>query len=669
MNSIIRMKDLIDWLNYYTEKYDTGEPVISDKDWDTMYFELEQLEKTTGIVFPNSPTQKIHYEVVTKLNKITHNHPMLSLDKTKEISVLKSFIKGHKWLGMFKMDGLTISLTYVDGNLSHAETRGDGVIGEDVTHNVLNIRNIPKTIPYKDLLVVDGEIICTYKDFKPFANEYKNPRNFASGSIRLLDSSESKSRNLTFIAWDLVVGYKSIDSFVERLRKLYELGFDTVPRISNVETDVETIEDAIEILDNFKNNDIEFKEYPIDGYVFKFDSVSYGQELGRTEHHFKNAIAYKFYDEEYESELLDIEWSMGRTGILTPVAIFKPIEIEGTIVERASLHNLSIMKETLGRYPELYQKIWVIKSNQIIPQIINSIKNNIQHDHIIYDYHTSILCPICGEPTEIVISDSGVESMVCKNPNCSGKLINIIDHYLGKKGLDVKGISKMTIEKLINWGWLNGLTDIYKLNEHKSEWVSKAGFGEASVGKILHAIDASKNGVQLESYISALGIPLVGRTVAKEIVKYYDTWEDFRAAVGGDWTEFNGFGYEISRSINNFDYTIADKIAGMLDFEQPVGQVSADETSKILEGKTFCITGKIEHFKNREQFKAYIESFGGKVTNSVTSKTNYLINNNIDSTSSKNKKAKELNIPIITEDEFRMDLIEKLNNDVLIPAI
>ena len=646
------LRKLINTLNKATKEYDEGHPSMTDKEWDDLYFKLVEGEKETGIIFPDSPTQSISYSVVNKLEKVTHEYPMLSLDKTKEPKEVASFVSGHEWCGMFKMDGLTCALTYVDGKLVGAETRGNGEIGENILHNALVVKNIPHNIPIKEKIIVNGEIICTFTDFEPFKEIYKNPRNFASGSIRLLDAKESASRNLSFIAWDLVQGCEDIDFFFWRLEKLDNWGFTTVPRVG----DAETVEDAIQILnemrdgvDAYKNS--EYKNYPIDGYVFKFESVKYGKSLGRTAHHWNNALAFKFYDEEYETELLDIDWGMSRNGQLTPVAVFKEIDMDGSVVSRASLHNYSVLKETLGLYPDKNQPIWVVKSNEIIPQISRAIKNDIPHDHILSNGVCNI-CPICGHPTEIKVSESGVETVYCGNPSCEGKLQNRIDHYLGKKGLDVKGISKETIGKLIDWGWVSELKDIYNLEQYRRDWESRPGFGKTSVDKILSAINTEGRFVQLDAFISAIGIPLVGRTIAKEIVKYYDTWDDFRNAVGGDWTQFNGFGPEISRAINNFNYNEADKIAEILDFKIPEVQSSGAPAAAIKD-KIFCVTGKLTsgQFKNRDELKVDIEKYGGKVTSSVSSKTNYLISNEA-SSSAKSVKAKELGVKVITEEEY-----------------
>jgi len=649
---INRIKDLIRTLNYYTDLYNQGFTTISDEEWDNMYFELYKLEQSTGIIYPNSPTQTIRYESVSKLEKVAHNHPMLSLDKTKDVEEVESFVKGHEWCAMFKLDGLTCSLTYEDGKLVKAETRGNGTIGENITHNALVIPSIPKEIPNKELTIIDGEIICKNNTFNLyFANDYKNPRNFASGSIRLLSATECASRKLTFIAWDLIKGCDDIDFFFWRLEKLDDWGFITVPRVG----DAETVHDAMNILDDMHNGVDAYKEdsykyYPIDGYVFRFESQKYYNSLGATDHHFRGAIAYKFYDEDYETELIDIEWGMGRTGVLTPVAIFEPVEIDGTIVSRASLHNLSILYATLGHYPEKKQKIWVAKMNMIIPQITKAEINNTKHDHIL-DNGICNICPICGKPTKIVKSDSGVLNIVCSNSACEGKLSNRIDHFCGKKGLDIKGLSLKTIEKLIEWGWINELGDIFKINDHMEEWISKPGFGKASVEKICTNIYNRQHEIGLSSFISGLGIPLVGKTIAKQLVEYYPTWEDFRNAVGGDWTEFEGFGPEISRAINTFDYSEADEIAKMLTFVQPEVQNEVTPAAAIKD-KVFVVTGKLQNY-TRDSIKSEIESLGGKVASSVTSKTSYLITNTPDSGTTKNRDAQKLGIPIITEEQYK----------------
>ena len=374
-----RIRDLIYKLNYHTKKYDEGNPEISDKEWDNMYFDLQDLENWTGLYFEDSPTQKVIFQEVSKLNKIEHNHPMLSLDKTKSIDEVKTFLGNKDFICMAKMDGLTCSLRYLNGKLVSAETRGNGQTGEDILHNALVVKNIPKRINYQNELIVDGEIICTYKDFEPFAAEYKNPRNFASGSIRLLDSSECAKRNLTFVAWDIVKGFDEekensklltgyySEKLSDKLLKADALGFTIVPFEVNL-SEYKTIEQIMEMVKKSSSM------FPTDGLVFKYNDCDEYIAAGRTDHHFKGGLAYKFYDECYKTTLLDITYDVSRFGQLTPVAVFEPIEIEGTVVEKASLHNLSVMEELLGKNPYIGQKIWVIKSNQIIPQIVKSEK-------------------------------------------------------------------------------------------------------------------------------------------------------------------------------------------------------------------------------------------------------------------------------------------------------
>lgn len=651
------MREIIDKLNYYTKLYDEGHPIISDKEWDNLYFQLQEEEKKTGIIYPDSPTQNIHFEKMSELKKIKHTHPMLSLDKTKDIEDIKNFVSGHEWIGMFKLDGLSCSLVYINGKFDHADTRGNGEIGEDITHNIYAIKNIPLTIDTnEEVIVIDGEILCTLDNFKQFENEYKNPRNFAAGSIRLLDAQECVRRNLSFVAWDLIQGYNDIDSFMRRLEKLDRWGFSTVPRIA----DAESVEDAINILDEGKK----LTTYPIDGYVFRFESQKYYNSLGATAHHFNGAIAYKFYDETYPTRLKYIDWTMGRTGVLTPVAVFDPIEIDGSIVERASLHNVSIMREMLGNCAYVGEPLEVAKMNQIIPQIIEAGPK--------YDYgyvigHGGVSahdvierCPICGGEVDYITSPDGVINAYCSNPYCEGKLINRLDHFCGKKGLDIKGLSKATFEKLIDWGWLGNLEEVFSLSNFRDEWIKKPGFGVASVDKILKAIEAAKNAT-LEAFISAIGIPLIGRTAAKDLSNYFETYEDFRNAVKDNTFNFfilDNFGEEMNNSIKNFDYTEADRISKFLIFETPI--VNNNQINNNLTGKTIVITGKLTTFKNRAELKGVIEKYGGKVVDSISSKTDILINNDINSTSSKNKEAKARNILIMSELDFMNQYIENI---------
>ena len=659
------IRSLIDELNRLTKLYDEGHPEISDKKWDDLYFKLKQMEEETGIIYPDSPTHHIYFESVSKLEKVKHNHPMLSLDKTKNIEDIKSFVNGHSWIAMAKLDGLTCSLKYMNGKLVSAETRGNGIEGEDITHNAKVISSIPQTINYKKELVVDGEVICTYEDFEQFKNDYKNPRNFASGSIRLLDSKECQKRYLTFIAWDCFCDDHFYDNYLNypfntqktlslKLQILKDLGFIIVLNITDIDTT--SIDLAISSLKENNSN------YPIDGIVFKYDNIEEYNAAGRTDHHFKGGLAYKFYDETYSTRLKHIQWTMGRTGVLTPVAVFDPIDIDGSTVERASLHNVSVMREILGDCAYVGEHLQVYKANQIIPQIAEAEPK--------YDYgyviaHGGISandtierCPICGGDVEYITSDDGVINAYCNNPLCEGKLINRLEHFCGKKGLDIKGLSKATFQKLIDWEWIKNIEDIFYLSNYRNEWIKKSGFGIASVDKILKSIEEHKH-TTLDAFISAIGIPLIGRAVAKDLINYFETYEDFRNAVNDKDYHFynlNNFGEEMDNSIKNFDYTEADKIFKLLIFESPI--VNNNKINDNLAGKTIVITGKLTNFKNRAELKSVIEAHGGKVVDSISAKTDILINNDVNSTSSKNKAAQARNIPIISELDFIQQYIE-----------
>lgn len=635
-----KMRELIDILNYHTKLYNNNQEIMSDEEWDKMYFQLQEMEKETGIIYPDSPTQTVSYEVKTQLNKIKHNHEMLSLDKTKELNEIDQFIKNKPVIAMFKMDGLTCSLTYADGRLVRAETRGNGIIGEDILHNAKVIKNIPQTITYKEHLVVDGEIVCTKENFIPFQNEYKNPRNFAAGSVRLLDSKKCEQRNLSFIAWEVIEGFSEINSLTFKLKELIENGFSVVPFVAN---NMGNIHECFDIL--YAKKDL-LDLYPIDGFVFKFDNILYGQKQGKTDHHFKNAIAYKFVDELYESKVKTIDWTMGRTGQLTPVLVYEDIDIEGTICNRASLHNITIMTQLMGgAYPG--QTVFIYKSNQIIPQVKFAQNDNPNHIPLI---EIPKKCPYCGHPTQIK-KENNSEILYCTNENCNSKLINKIDYFCGKKGLDIKGLSKATLNKLIEWGWVQKIEDIYHLEQYKKEWINKKGFGQVSVEKILKSIENSKQ-CFLWQFIASIGIPKIGVTAAKKIELKFKTWESFRNAIKTNYNfwELPTFGEEMDSYIKNFNYQEADRIRQNLSFLQESIETSTEE--KNLTNFIIVITGTLQRVKNRAELKSLIELRGGKVTGSVSKKTTLLINNNKDSNSTKNKTAKLYNIPILTEEEF-----------------
>ena len=642
------MIKLIRELNRATIAYDEGHPFISDKEWDDMYFKLVDLEKETGEFLPNSPTHSIPFEFVSELKKVKHNHPMLSLDKTKDLKVVESFLGKHDWIAMAKMDGLTCSLRYLNGKLVSAETRGrDGIIGEDITHNAKILPSIPKTIYTQEEVIIDGEVICTYKDFEKFKENYKNPRNFASGSIRLLDSEECHKRHLTFVAWDVIKGgpHKFLS---QNLTWAISQGFYVTPMF--IDKDTELIE-VIKIIKDRSNH----LSYPIDGIVFKYDNIEEYNNAGRTDHHFKGGLAYKFYDETYSTRLRHISWTMGRTGVLTPVAVFDPVEIDGTEVSRANLHNVSIMKEILGDCAYVGEPLEIFKSNMIIPQIYSA---GPKYDYGYVVSHGGIsandeieICPIC-EHGVVYKTENDITRVYCDNPNCDGKLINKLDHFCGKKGLDIKGLSKATLEKLINWEWIESISDLFKLYTHQSEWMKRSGFGQASVNKIINAIEEAKN-CTFDKYLCALGIPLIGKVASKALMNTFGDYKTFRKAIeekDDKLYQIAGIGEVMIETLLNYDYTEADEI-----FDKYINELEIAPTSNnnaILDGKVFVITGKIAKWKNRDELKFFIESKGGKVAGSVTSKTSYLINNNTGSNTAKNLAAIKLNVPIINEEEF-----------------
>lgn len=636
------MRELINTLNAWTKAYDEGHPVVSDETWDDNYNRLVQMELESGITFPDSPTQSINYQVMNELSKVEHSHPMMSLAKTKSIDDVKTFCGDQAIIAMLKLDGLTVSLHYQNGELVRAETRGDGQVGEDITHNARTIPSIPKTIKSKDDITIDGEVICRYNDFKAFENEYANPRNFASGSIRLLDARECATRKLTFIAWDVITPVAPILAL--KLAWAANNGFIVVPHYVFRATDNSVIEDTIA---NLKELNKEF-DCPIDGMVFKYNDCAYYNSLGATSHHPNGGLAFKFYDESYESHLLDIEWGLGRTGVLTPVAVFEDISFDDSVVNRASLHNISIMEQTLG-IPFRGQMVRVAKMNQVIPQIVDAEIR--EGEKAIYP---PSCCPVCGGATLIKKSASGTKELYCTNPECQAKLINRIEHFLGKKGLDARGVSKKTLEKLIDWGWVDSLEDIFTLPQHRSEWVRKPGFGLASVDKIINSIEQSTD-TTLARFISGLGIPLVGVTYAKEICKHFATWGEFIAAAKNptyDFTTWSGFGWETHCALHQFDYSEAEKIYENYLTNKIKNDIINQEERENLKGQIIVITGGLHHYSNRTELQQVIESLGGRCASSISSKTSMLICNDTSSTSSKMVKAKQLGIPILSEEDF-----------------
>ena len=633
----LNMKKLIDELNHASELYyNFGTSPMSDAEYDLKLNQLRHLEELNGIVYSNSPTNKVGYTVLNNLEKINIiDKPMLSLNKVHSDEEIKSFAKGKEIVGMIKCDGLSIRLKYNNGKLVSANTRGDGYIGGNITEHIKYFLNVPLTIDFKNEYIIDGEAIIKNLDFEVINknNEFKNPRNTAAGALNLLDMKEVAQRKLSFIAWDVIEGVYP-KTFLEKLNQAESLGFEVV---------YHSISDSNEeIINKAKQLGI-----PYDGVVWKLNDIAYGDSLGKTEHHFLNAVAWKPKDEEYETYLNNIEWTMGRTGVLTPVAIFEPVDTGDSIIERASLHNVSIMKDLLWR-PYKGQSLMVCKMNDIIPQVVSAGREISSADFEGLEFTIPTECPICGGRLEVVC-EVGTEVLVCTNEMCEGKLVNRLDHFCGKKGLDIKGLSKATLGKLVDWGWVNNFTDIFLLGGHREEWIQKPGFGAKSVDNIFGAINMGRV-TDLEHFICAIGIPHVGKTLSHELIKYFKTYEDFREAVDSqyDFTQIDKVAEEKCSAIWNFDYSEADAVSKKL-FLNLVEEPKVEQT---LGDISICITGRLLHHKNRDELVKRIQDCGGKVVSGVSKNTNWLINNDVNSTSSKNIAAQRLGIPIITEEEF-----------------
>ena len=643
MDKVERIKELTKQLNQYRDSYyNDSISKMSDHEYDNLFDELKRLEEETNITMANSPTQTVGYEIKSKLEKVKHSHPMLSLDKTKSIDDLIKFSDGKDCILSLKLDGLTVLNTYNNGILDQSETRGDGEQGEIITHNAKVFDNLPLNIPCNNKFEIEGEAIITQSDFDKINvnGEYKNCRNLASGSVRQLDSNIAKNRHIKFIAWKIPFGLTTYSYGFELATKW---GFDVVPYVKyNSLTD--NIEEKIQLLKSIAQE----KSLPIDGLVLTYDNIEYGKSLGTTGHHPKHSLAYKFYDDIYPTKLLDVEFTMGKTGVLTPTAVFEPVEIDGTIVERASLHNLSIMKE-LG-ISSKYQEIGVYKANMIIPQIDYAEKM----DTVTVEEEIKIpnICPICGEETQ-VIRDNDTEVLICTNPNCKGKLLGKLSHFVSKNAINIDGLSEQTLQKFIDLGWLNSFRDIYYLSDHKEEMYKLDGFGKKSVDKLLGSIEKSRN-TTLDRFIYGLCIPLIGRTASKTIAKKFNNRADlfFNAWTNYDFATLDDFGDTMNNSMQNFFHHNHRWIPELI-FEFKFETVDNNKnTRSILTNKTFVITGSLNHYKNRDELVSIIERFGGKVSGSVSTKTSYLINNDVASISGKNKKAHDLGIPIISEEEF-----------------
>ena len=625
MNKEQLKQKIIEAKNAY---YNTDSPIISDFEYDKL------VEEYGGEISVGAPV----LDSIKKVHII--DRPMLSLDKVHSVEEIVAFKKDKVLIAGVKCDGLSVRLVYENGELVSANTRGDGYIGGDITEHAHYIQGIPLIIPKSGHVVIDGEVVILKKDFD--SNRFKNQRNAAAGALALLDMNEVKSRKLSFIMWDIIsIDNSDVLTYLDKIITAKDYDFDVVPFY--IIRSEEDIKEALEVC----QRRAEERGIPCDGVVFKYDDIEYGESLGATAHHFRDAIAWKPSIKEYETEVKDIEWTMGRTGQLTPVLIYNDINIDGSTCNRASLHNITIMTQLMGgAFPG--QRVFIYKANEIIPQVSHAQTNN---PKMVPGIQIPTSCPYCGGDVEIR-KDNDSEVLYCINRNCNGKLINRLDHFCGKKGLDIKGLSKITLEKLINYGWLNNIEDIFTLNTHKTEWANKPGFGVISVSKILDAIEGSKN-TSTAKFICAIGIPLIGKVASEALSKKFGSYEKFREAVNNnsqELYEIAGIGEVMIQTLLDYDFIEADSIfEKYIEEMRPVISVSV---SNKLEGKTFVVTGKLKTFKNRNEIKAAIEKEGGKVTDSVSSKTDYLINNDIESTSSKNLKAKQLNIPIITEDDF-----------------
>ena len=629
--------------------YNTGQPIMSDYEFDQKLEELRQWEEETGIVLSNSPTHNVGATVLDNIKEVTHKTPMLSLEKCHSIEEIIKFANNHNLVASVKLDGLTVRLTYKDGNLVLAESRGNGTVGSDITEHIKQFANIPLHINKEGTYVIDGEALIKLDDFVEINKneEYKNSRNLAAGTLSSLDTSVVKDRKLSWYAWEVVEGDND-NSFYKRLLNAQNLGFDVVPCYNITINEFNQLQIHI---DNFINI-AEKENLPQDGVVFKFDDVEYGKSLGNTSHHFRNGIAYKIFNDSVETKLVDIEWTMGKTGSLCPTAVFNPIEIEQTIVERASLHNISVMKQILGN-PWIGQHVGVFKANLIIPQIRWAEEDDKYKKNYI---NIPRICPICGQPTKIV-KDNNSEVLVCTNDNCNGKLLGKLTHAASKNALNIENLSESTIEKFINLGWLNSIKDIYYLSNHENEMKALEGFGKKSVEKLLNSIEKSRN-TNLQRFLYSLSIPLLGNSASKDIAEFCgNTFNSFVGALteGGKdaFISINGIGEVLGKSIINYWNKHNEEI---IDLAQEFIFSKDEKIEKVendkINGKVFVVTGSVNHYKNRNELKADIEKNGGKVTSSVTSKTDYLINNDINSNSSKNKKAKDLNVPIISEEQF-----------------
>lgn len=651
MDKLERMKQLIKELNNASYAYYNQVPIMPDYEWDKMYDELETLEYVTGIVLANSPTHNVGYSVADELKEVEHNHPMLSLDKTKSVDELIEFIGDKDCFLSVKADGLTTSLHYINGELIGAETRGNGVRGIECLQNVLVMKNVPKEIPYKDELIIDGETIIGWDTFReindklPKDKKYKHPRNLVSGSLQLLDSKEAASRNMRFVAWRVIKGFEH-KTPSEDLFKAKDIGFEIIPILKSPRINQKK---ELVILLNQIRESANSHNIPYDGAVMAVDDYKIADSMGRTDKFFRHSMAYKYEDELFETVLTDIEWNTSKTGLINPVAIFEPVDLNGAITTRATLHNITYIKDMmLG----IGDRIRVYRSNMVIPKVHDSIDKS-------GNFNIPDKCPICGQPTRI-IKENDSEVLYCTNSDCYGKLLSKLIHAVSRNALNVDGLSEATLSFLIKEIGISCVKDLYVIRDNNDSvyrWVNAEGFGRKSVTKILASIEKSRN-TSLERFLYSLSIPLLGKSASMMIadsVDYdLDTFINEMTIKGAEYFRYlPGVGDSLINSLNIYwknHYSDILQLANEFTFETQKSIMS--ETTNELENKTFVITGSVKHYQNRDALKADIEAHGGKVVGSISSKVNYLINNDINSTSSKNQKAKSLNVPIISEDQF-----------------
>lgn len=645
MDKSERIKDLVELLNKANKAYyQEANEIMTNFEYDKLYDELVGLEKETGMVLSNSPTVNVGYQVVSQLPKEQHNSPMLSLDKTKEVGALADFAGDRKCLLSWKMDGLTVVLTYENGELVKAVTRGNGLVGEVITNNAKTFKNIPISIPYKGRLTLRGEAIIKYSDFEQINREiedadskYKNPRNLCSGSVRQLNSQVTAERNVNFVAFALI-NADDVDfgnSIEQQYKWMESQGFQVVEyRVVTRNS----MEDAVK----YFAEKIQTYDYPSDGLVLMFDDIEYGLSLGTTAKFPRNGIAFKWEDEQAETTLKYIEWSPSRTGLINPVAVFEPVELEGTTVSRASVHNISIMEELeLGSG----DRIKVYKANMIIPQISENLTKSGIDD-------LPKECPVCGHATEVK-AENGIKTLYCPNSQCPAKHVKLFTLFVSRNGMNIDGLSEETLEKFIDAGYIKEFADIFHLDRYYEEIVATPGFGQKSYDNLMDSVEKARN-VELSALIYSLGIPNIGSANAKLICKAFNNnIEKIRNASVEELIEIDGIGEIMAEKFCQYfaDEDNIKKLDNLLK-EVNIAELEENTTPQNMDGLTFVITGSVEHFANRNELKSYIEKHGGKVTGSVSARTNYLINNDAMSASSKNKKAKQLGVEIVTEEVF-----------------